>query len=246
MKSKILYFLIICWLSKTCQIYATNSITISGSSTIKSILNHYESLIEQQSGIRINLISRDSKQGIEDLVHGYADLAVITTPLSYLSNELPGIDITKLRPYPLGRSSITFITHPSNPIQRIDLKQVKSILNGRVVNWKELGGIDENIMIVTEFPGGGIRTEIEQKLLNKPFAIPVKTMENISQVKEVVSSVSYALGIVSSTVVDSTVNILDTNINISQPIILVTKPNPDKRVRSFVDALKVIKLQEVY
>ncbi|MDF2964633.1 MAG: phosphate transporter substrate-binding protein PhoT family [Rickettsiaceae bacterium] len=225
---------------------STNTITISGSATIKSILNFYEPTIEKDSGIVINIIGNNSKQGVLDLINGAADLAIISTPLTYLSKELPDIDVTSLRSYPLGKTSIAFITHPNNPVKKLSMEQIKDIILGNVTNWHDLGGNDEEILVVTEFPGGGIRNKVENDLLKRPITSAIKAMENASQIKDIVAAVPNAIGITSSSLTDATVHIIESDRVISQPIIFVAKPIADERITKFIRSLKVVNLNEVY
>jgi phosphate transport system substrate-binding protein len=225
---------------------AADSLTISGSASIKTILNHYEQVIEDNTGLKLNIIGKNSKRGILDLINGDADLAIISTPLSYLSKDLSDIDISSLRTYPFGKSSIVFIKHPNNVVRKITQEQMKQILKGEITNWKELGGNDLPIMVVTEFNGGGVRSLIEKKILNTEIKIPVKAMENASQIKEVVAAVPNALGITSASLIDSTVSIIETDQVMSQYIIFVAKPVADERITKFIKSLKIMNLQEVF
>ena len=45
--------------------------------------------------------------------------------------------------------ALVVITHPSNPVHNISLADLKKIYNGRIKNWKELGGDNEPIIIAT-------------------------------------------------------------------------------------------------
>jgi phosphate transport system substrate-binding protein len=224
----------------------STTITISGSNTVKSILNYYEKAIESDSGLLINVVGKNSKNGVLDLVNGYADLAVISTPLTYLSKDMPDIDVSGLRSYPLGKSSIAFITHPHNPVKKITMEQIKGILEGNITNWKELGGNDEKIEVVTEFLGGGIRAEVERQILQGQIPIATKNMETATQIKDVVASVPNGLGITSSSLTDETVNVLSMDQVLSQPIIFVAKPDYDERISKFIKALRLVKLNELY
>ncbi|MCC2647068.1 MAG: ABC-type phosphate transport system periplasmic component-like protein [Rickettsiaceae bacterium] len=238
--------LIICLISRQVLASTSKAITISGSSSIKAILNHYEPVIEKDSGILINVIAKNSKQGVMDLVNGDADLAIISTPLTYLSKDLPNIDVSSLRSYPLGKFSVALVVHPLNAVKKLTFEQVKDILQGKITNWQALGGDNEEIIIVTEFSGGGIRSIIEQTLLKGKINIPIKAMENAAQIKDIVAAVPNAFGLTSSSLVDSTVNIIELDKVISQPIIFVARPVADERITKFIKALKVVNLNEIY
>ena len=39
--------------------------------------------------------------------------------------------------------------NPKNPINELSLDQLKDIYTGKITNWKELGGADANIVVVS-------------------------------------------------------------------------------------------------
>ena len=51
--------------------------------------------------------------------------------------------------------AIAFITHPSNPVRRISVTQLKDVLLGKIVNWSQVGGPDMPIQIYAPDPGFG-------------------------------------------------------------------------------------------
>jgi len=59
------------------------------------------------------------------------------------------IEKEQLNVYPLAKEPILILTHKSNPVDNLSVEQVKSIFRGDVLNWKEVGGNDEPIVLVT-------------------------------------------------------------------------------------------------
>ena len=51
--------------------------------------------------------------------------------------------------YPLAYEPILILTNQSNPISDISKEQVRAIFRGDIVNWKEVGGADSPIVVVT-------------------------------------------------------------------------------------------------
>lgn len=51
--------------------------------------------------------------------------------------------------YPLAMEPTLILTHKSNPIDNLSLEHVRAIFRGDIVNWKEVGGNDEPIVLVT-------------------------------------------------------------------------------------------------
>ena len=59
------------------------------------------------------------------------------------------IEKKQLIVYPLAKEPILILTHKSNPVNDLSVQQVKGIFSGKIINWKEVGGEDEPIVLVT-------------------------------------------------------------------------------------------------
>ncbi|MDT8404391.1 substrate-binding domain-containing protein [Sulfuriflexus sp.] len=59
------------------------------------------------------------------------------------------IEKEQLRVFPLALEPILILTHKNNPISNLSAQQARDIFSGRVHNWRELGGPDQNIVVVT-------------------------------------------------------------------------------------------------
>ncbi|WP_455220523.1 substrate-binding domain-containing protein [Kaarinaea lacus] len=59
------------------------------------------------------------------------------------------IEKNQLAVYPLAKEPVLILTHKSNPIDNLSVDQVKGIFRGDILNWKEVGGNDEPIVLVT-------------------------------------------------------------------------------------------------
>jgi len=59
------------------------------------------------------------------------------------------IEEQQLIVYPLAKEPILILTHKSNPVNNLSVEQVRKIFRGDILNWKEVGGNDEPIVLVT-------------------------------------------------------------------------------------------------
>lgn len=59
------------------------------------------------------------------------------------------VEKKKLIVYPLAKEPVLILTNKSNPIDNLSIEQVKGIFRGDILNWKEVGGNDEPIVLVT-------------------------------------------------------------------------------------------------
>ena len=59
------------------------------------------------------------------------------------------IEEKQLIVYPLAKEPILILTHKTNPVNDLSVEQVKKIFSGEILSWKEVGGNDEPIVLVT-------------------------------------------------------------------------------------------------
>jgi ABC-type phosphate transport system substrate-binding protein len=112
------------------------------------------------------------------------------------------------------------------------------VFMGRVTNWKELGGADREIIIVTAQPGDGLRSMVEAKLL-KGAELPSNTrsMTNATQIAKVVSQLPGAIGIIAPASFNDSVGELHVDEAIAQPLILVTMGAETTEVHRVIEAV---------
>lgn len=59
------------------------------------------------------------------------------------------VEEKNLRVFPLALEPILILTHQDNPVSNISSQQARDIFSGKINNWQELGGKDQNIVVVT-------------------------------------------------------------------------------------------------
>ena len=66
-----------------------------------------------------------------------------------------GLTLTEL---PIGKEAFVFFVHKDNPVRSLTQAQIRAIYSGRIRNWKELGGPDEDILAFQRPEGSGSQT----------------------------------------------------------------------------------------
>ena len=102
--------------------------------------------------------------------------------------------------HPLALEPVMILVNSSNPIKDLSKQQVREIFKGRIKNWKEVGGKDQAIVVVTRLhcknrPGHWKRILPSAKQF-RPERINVKSADEMSQR---VSDFSGAIGHIGST-----------------------------------------------
>jgi ABC-type phosphate transport system substrate-binding protein len=213
-------------------------INIYGSSTVSTILASYVRDIERNLNIKLNIVSSNSKDGLVALKNGEADFAMLSTNLDNFIKEIDGLDVKELKSFCIGDTNIVFIINKQNNIKSSRVDDIKAVLAGVISNWKDLGGADSEIIVVTEYPGGGIRNFVESDITYQPLTIDVKQMINSIQVIEVVGKVPSALGISASVLIEGKdVDVIRTERTLFTPLYLVCKEKTDE-VAKFINFIR--------
>jgi len=104
------------------------------------------------------------------------------------------------------------------------------------MNWKEVGGPDAIIVVVAEASGGGIRLTVEEKLLGgMAVTQQVRHVTNGPQVPLIVKQLPVRSGAPVRSMIWR-VSCPTTGEVITQPLILVTKVNPNGLITKVVEA----------
>ncbi len=223
-------------------------LAIHGSTTVyTNIFKKQQSSIETKSNIKLNILANGTARGIIDLLNGKTDMAMISssleTAIAQINKSNPGT-IAKgiLTGHKIGETKIAFIVHKSNPVLKLTLGQIKNILQGKIRNWSQVGGKNKPILVISEDTKGGIRTLVEKKLLgseniNAPNHKEVFLGQEV--VKVTIKSPN-AFGISTAELISDKIKAIQTDTEISQPLILVSKGKATPLMNKVIAAAKSV------
>jgi phosphate transport system substrate-binding protein len=82
-----------------------------------------------------------TNDSLENLYSGFSDFLLVYDPPENTKELRAGIEYQ-----PIGRDALVFLTHKDNPVQSLTAEQLKGIYEGKITNWKEVGGDDAEII----------------------------------------------------------------------------------------------------
>ncbi len=147
--------LLVAFMAPVKSLYADtgNVITGAGAHFVWVIFDRLKSDLEEVSGRSIILHGRNStlgmgcNAGIKTALQNRPDnetFGMVCCPLG--EDE---VSSKKLKVYPIALEPVYIIVNKANPIEDIGVEQARAVMRGDVVNWKELGGADEPVVLVT-------------------------------------------------------------------------------------------------
>lgn len=117
------------------------------------IFNDIKADLEKVSGHKITLFGMDSMLG-QGCNAGIKN-ALANTPthetFGFVCCQLTKEEIKKkkLHVYPLAREPILIMVNSTNPVENLSTQQIRNIFRGKITNWKEVGGPDQAIVVIT-------------------------------------------------------------------------------------------------
>lgn len=109
--------------------------------------------LERVSGRRIELFGRNSTLGMG--CNAGINMALQNRPgretFGFVCCPLDEREVAAkgLRVYPIALEPILIVVNRDNPVSELDAEQVRAILRGDIVNWQQVGGRIEPIVLVT-------------------------------------------------------------------------------------------------
>ncbi|MEP7290593.1 MAG: phosphate ABC transporter substrate-binding protein [Chloroflexota bacterium] len=110
---------------------------------------------------------------------------------------------------PIGQDGIALIVHPDNDVTQLTTAQLRSVYQGWIDNWNEVGGHDGEMVVISREDGSGTRAEFESLVMGSRRT--TSTAQIAPSSEAVVTSVARepeSIGYVSMSTVDDSVRAL--------------------------------------
>jgi phosphate transport system substrate-binding protein len=108
-----------------------------------------------------------SGTGITALINGTADIANASRQMK--DEEIEEARANGIEPIeiPVAIDAIAIIVNPQNPISQLTIDQLADIFTGRITNWKDVGGNDEPIVLVSRETNSGTHVYFLEEVVRK-------------------------------------------------------------------------------
>ena len=184
----------------------SGTITLAGSTSMEKLCEAMsESFMEKYPDITVTVEYTGSGAGLESLAAGSVDIGNASRNLK--EEELSGGSVENV----VAIDGIAVITDKENTVKDLSAEDLAKIYKGEVKNWKDLGGNDEQIVVIGREAGSGTRDAFEELLEVADACNYAQEIDSTGGVLAKVASTPGAIGYVSLDVVDDTVNAVSLN-----------------------------------
>ena len=215
----------------------SNDLTVTGSTTIQPMMSLFQEEFEKYANVKMNVTGGGSGAGATAAINGTADIGM-------LSRNLKSSEISSgLVAHTIAMDGVVIIVNSNIGITDLTLEQLAKIYDGKITNWKDVGGRDLTIAVIAREDGSGTRDcfETAMKTVDSSFVMKtdVVTYNSTGGVTSAVNSTPGSIGYVNLNAVEhlstnttaisvdgiaaTSTTVTDGSYEISRNLILVTK-----------------------
>lgn len=218
-------------------------IELAGSTSVQPVASQLADVyMKKHPDVRINVQGGGSGLGIRSVSQGIIDIGTSSKALN--ENESVG-----LKQYLIGKDGVLVVVNSDNPLDGLNSSQIKDIYSGKITNWKDVGGSNAKINVITREDGSGTRSVFQKIVMGKDKiradAVVLTSTESIAQsVKGDPNAIGYISlasykGDIKALKVDGVYPTEETIFNgtypIQNPFLFLTKGEPEGVVKDFID-----------
>ena len=172
------------------------SIVIKGSTTVLPIAQvTLEAYMKANPGVNISLSGGGSGEGVKALIDKSTNIANSSREIK--KEEIALAKSRGVNPVEtiVAVDAIVPIVHPKNKVKNLSVDQLSQIYQGKITNWKEVGGDNLQIVVVSRDSSSGTFEAWSELVLHKAKVTPRAQMQaSNGAIVQAVSKNRYAIG----------------------------------------------------
>lgn len=147
---------------------AQRTLQNKGSDTMVNLaLGWAEAYRQVNPGFKIAVTGGGTGTGIAAMINGNVDLANASRAMK--DTEIADAKKNGIEPleHVVAIDALAVIVHPDNPVSQLTIDQLADIYTGRVTNWKEVGGKDAPIVLLSRETNSGTHVYFLEQVVRK-------------------------------------------------------------------------------
>ncbi|OGW84938.1 MAG: hypothetical protein A3C35_05525 [Omnitrophica bacterium RIFCSPHIGHO2_02_FULL_46_11] len=243
-------------------VFAEQGITIKGSDTMVNLGQAWaEAFMEQNPSALIAVTGGGSGTGIAALINGTCDITQSSREMKKQELEMAKQNGHEVQEFKVAIDALAVIVHPSNSVGQLTIDQLSDIFTAKITNWKEMGGADQPITVLSRERNSGTHVYFLEHVVRKgnekgpeEFAPTVLMMSSSQAIAEEVAGSRGAIGylgigyvndrhkkiavsksVEGPFVLPSVETALDKTYPIARPLLLYTVGKPQELIQAFLD-----------
>ncbi len=232
---------------------AGERITITGSTTVLPIAQKAaEVYMKNNPGVAISVAGTGSGDGIKSVIDGTADIGDSSRDMKEKEIKLAQSKGVNPVRHTVALDCIVPVVNPKNPVTNLTMAQLKDIYTGKIKNWKQVGGLNKVIVVVSRDSSSGTFEVWNKMVLKKARVRPDAQLQaSNGAVGQAVAGNKYAIGYVGigylnprlkpltvDGVVASPETAMDKSYPVARGLYMFTSDKPKPAVKAFLAWVK--------
>lgn len=170
-KKAALWFLMLCFMAGVAV--AAESIVIKGSTTVLPVAQGtLEAYMKANPGVQMSLSGGGSGEGVKALIDKTTDIANSSREIKKEEIALAETKGVKPVAHVVAFDAIIPVVNPKNKITNLSIDQLSQIYQGKITNWKEVGGEDLKIVVISRDSSSGTFESWDHFVMKKAKVTP--------------------------------------------------------------------------
>ncbi len=209
----------------------SGTVALNGSTSMEKLVNGLkEAIVETYPNLQLEPQFTGSSAGVEAVTNGTADIGDVSRALT--DEEKAGGLVENI----VALDGIAVVTDAANTATNLTTQQLKDIYTGKITNWSEVGGADQNIVVIGRESGSGTRDAFEEILDIADQCKLAQTLNETGAVAAAVQSTPGSIGYISLDALNDNVKALqldgvapseetvkDGSYTLQRPFVMATK-----------------------
>lgn len=228
------------------------NVTMAGSTAFQpfaeKLADHY---MTSHPGVAITVQGGGSSLGIQSTLSGAAQIGM--ADLVVLPPEA-----SPLKSIVAARDGIAVVLNPANKVDALTVDQIRGIFSGTIRNWKDVGGADHPIAVISREAGSGTRSSFEQIVGNLKLTPDALIQDSNGTIRETVANDANAVGYLSHGLINEKIksvtvdgfactekDIMEGKYKLVRPVFLMCKADASPACGAFLDYVLSVEGQEL-
>ncbi len=240
----------------------SNALQIKGSDTMVNLGQAWaEAYMKLNPGTSIAVTGGGSGTGISAIVNNTCDIAEVSREMK--ESEIKLVESKGFTPKKIivALDGLAVVVNPANKISELMIDQLADVFTGKIKNWKELGGRDAKIVLLSREVNSGTHVYFKEHVLRhgiadgkEEFAPEALLLSSSQAIADEVSQNHDAIGYYGMGYITSKEkalkiskeknspaeaptmeNVISNAYPISRPLLMYTKGEPQGLVKKFID-----------
>ncbi len=240
--------------------FAVESIVIKGSTTVLPIAQAVlEAYMKANKGVQISLSGAGSGDGIKALIDKTTDIANSSREIKKEEISLAATKGIKPVTHVVAHDALIPVVHPKNKVTNLSIDQLSQIYQGKITNWKEVGGENLKIVVISRDSSSGTFESWDHFIMKKAKVTPrAQMMASNGAIVTAIANNRYAIGYLGMGYINKSVKALQVNgvrgsaqtvlskqYPLARELYMYTNGEPNSEVAKFISFVKSAQGQKI-